>query len=447
MKSALTIMRRDWGATSRRVSNVLWRDLFRSNIMSFRILTTSWRLLAILILLAFCLRFVAAVGMRRGLTAGPGRVLGADGEEFNNFAINLAEGRGYVWQDGRPTAFRAPGFPMFLAGVYYLCGVKYPAAYLSFCLLGCLTCGLTYRLAQQTVGESGAWIAALLAALYLPSVYDATVFASENLFAPLLALTALLMFRHLRTGSLLAMVGAGLSLGWAILTRPFAILLLPIFGAILVYRRWKAPSSLLLATCSLVLSASVVVVPWTIRNYRVFHRVVLVATNGGSTFYGGNNDIVLTEPNYYGGWIGTGQLPERQLVDAAPDEVSHDKVEWDLGLKWVRTHAAWVPLLCTMKFVRFCLPEINSGNQKYVLLQILATGPFLLLVFLGIGICGRNREYWTLPWTLVHAMMSATVLTALIFWGSPRFRDANAPLLMLYAAVGLQGLVGKATRT
>ena len=76
MKSALTIMRRDWGATSRRYPTSCGADLFRSNIMSFRILTTSWRLLAILILLAFCLRFVAAVGMRRGLTAGPGPVLG-----------------------------------------------------------------------------------------------------------------------------------------------------------------------------------------------------------------------------------------------------------------------------------------------------------------------------------------------------------------------------------
>jgi 4-amino-4-deoxy-L-arabinose transferase-like glycosyltransferase len=288
--------------------------------------------------------------------------------------------------------------------------------------------------------------AALLAALYVPSVYDATVFASENLFAPLIALVALLVLRHLRTGSLLAIVGAGLSLGWAILTRPFAILLLPIFVAILVYRRWRAPSSLLLATCSLVLSASIVVVPWTVRNYRVFHRVVLVATNGGSTFYGGNNDTVLREPYYYGGWVSTVGLPGRKLIEAAPDEVTHDKKEWDLGLQWVRANVAWIPLLDAMKVARFCLPEVSSGNKKYVWLQILGTGPFLLLMFFGLGLCARDREYWTAPWMLIHAIMLASVFTALVFWGSPRFRDANAPLLMLYAAVGLHAIVGKVSR-
>ena len=30
---------------------------------------------------------------------------------------------------------------------------------------------------------------------------------------------------------------------------------------------------------------------------------------------------------------------------------------------------------------------------------------------------------------------TAKALTALIFWGSPRFRDANAPLLVAYAAL------------
>jgi len=30
----------------------------------------------------------------------------------------------------------------------------------------------------------------------------------------------------------------------------------------------------------------------------------------------------------------------------------------------------------------------------------------------------------------------ATIMTALIFFGEPRFRDANAPLLMLYATLG-----------
>ena len=210
--------------------------------------------------------------------------------------------------------------------------------------------------------------------MYLPSVYDATVFASENLFAPLLALTALLMFRHLRTGSPLAMVrGAFTGMG-----HPNA----PLCDS--PSANFWGDSRVSQVEGAGPLLADLLAGPLGFcRRRSVDHPQLpslpsrrLGCHQRRVDIYGGNNDIVLTEPNYYGGWIRTGQLPERQLVDAAPDEVSHDKVEWDLGLKWVRTHAAWVPLLCTMKFVRFCLPEINSGNQKYVLLQILATDRF-----------------------------------------------------------------------
>lgn len=32
----------------------------------------------------------------------------------------------------------------------------------------------------------------------------------------------------------------------------------------------------------------------------------------------------------------------------------------------------------------------------------------------------------------------ASVVTAVLFWGGPRFRDGNAPLLMVYAALGAE---------
>jgi hypothetical protein len=40
----------------------------------------------------------------------------------------------------------------------------------------------------------------------------------------------------------------------------------------------------------------------------------------------------------------------------------------------------------------------------------------------------------------IHATLAATLVTTIIFWGSPRFRDANVGLLMIYAAVGFHML-------
>src|SRR5262249_60480337 len=104
----------------------------------------------------------------------------------------------------------------------------------------------------------------------------------------------------------LTYVGAGLLLGAAALTRPFALLAVPFFALVLLaHLRWRG----LLAGVVLGLTTAAVVVPWTYRNYHVHHRFVPVATNGGSTFYGGNNDRVVNERRLFGSWVSTTELP------------------------------------------------------------------------------------------------------------------------------------------
>src|SRR5262249_9241746 len=131
--------------------------------------------------------------------------------------------------DGRPTSFRAPGWPIFLAGVYALAGRSPVIVYLVCSALGAASCGLAYALGRELLDESHARLAGLLTAFYLPDIWFATLYLSENLFVPLLALAAWLMVRFLKTGSLSLIGLAGLVLGWLVLTRPFALLLLPIW--------------------------------------------------------------------------------------------------------------------------------------------------------------------------------------------------------------------------
>jgi hypothetical protein len=194
----------------------------------------------------------------------------------------------------------------------------------------------------------------------------------------------------------------------------------------------------------LAAAALAVVLPWTARNYRVHGRLVLIATNGGSTFYGGNNDRVVSEVRQLGHWISTVELPHRDLVDAAPNEVSHDQVEWRLGCQWLREHPAAVPQLVACKLARlvFWLPDFDGGRRAYYLVRAAGYFPFLLLMLVGAFCCARRPALRTPPWLAVHGALLATAVAAVIFWGSPRFRDANLPLLMLYAAVGAEALRG-----
>lgn len=402
---------------------------------------TTRRFLLLVFVAAFLVRLAAVVALR-DLRQGPSARLGSDGIEYDHFGLQLSQGNGYVTPAGRPSAFRAPGFPFLLAGIHFLFHGDYRPVYLSFCLLGALAAAFTYLLAREVLPDSAARLAAVLVAVYPPHVYFSTEFASEVLFVPLLTLALWQVLVHLRTGSPAAIAVAGLAFGWAVLTRSFALLIPMVALAVLFWSRRRRLRSALLPAALLLLAVAACLFPWLLRNERVLGAPVLVATNGGSTFYGGNNDWVLSSLRHYGAWVTTRQLPGA-AEDLIKPEVERDRSQWRRGFQWVRGHLAWMPLLIVAKYVRLWLPDFESRNRAYVLLQLVGTTPFLLLVFLGQLRMLRNRQWWTPGWLLVHGAGLATALTALVFWGSPRFRDANASLLMLYAAVACQPLLAR----
>jgi 4-amino-4-deoxy-L-arabinose transferase-like glycosyltransferase len=386
---------------------------------------------------AFLIR-LAAVLLLRNPHAFHGMQAGADAVEYNRLALSLAGHLGYVLQPGHPTSFRAPGFPFFLAGVYSISYENYLLGYLAQCLLGTITVVLTYFLARQLLPVRQAQWSGIIAALYFPHIYFSTLFVSEPLFTASLALGLVLFIRHLKSGAYLALITAGLALGWATLTRPIALLLLPMLAGILLFTgaRGKGLRPLLSALtfgCAFLL----VIAPWSLRNYGIYNHVVLLTTNGGSTYYGGNNDTVLHDKQYLGGWISTVSLPGRPLIDATPDEASHDRVEWRLGLQWTGSHWKDLPELYVFKFIRFWLPDISSGNRKFVILDSVLSVPTLVMVLWGIGRCVGRKACWTPVWATVHLAMLSSIVGALFFWGSPRFRDADTPMLALYASMAL----------
>ena len=300
-----------------------------------------------------------------------------------------SQGHGFVNDQEKPTSFRAPGFPLFLAGLYLLAGQNFPLAYVSFCVLGAVTCLLTWLLAREVLEERLAFVAAVLVALYPPYVHLATTFMSENLFVPLLALGVWLVLRYLKTHTLATLAFAGLALGAATLTRPFSLLLLPIVAGVLAWSAYRAGRLRLGPIFVFGVAFLAVIAPWTYRNYSVHGRFVLIATNGGSTFYGGNNGKVVSTFRNYGSWFSTTELPHRDLIDATPDEVAHDKMEWQLGCDWLTSNPRYLasadrwqggpPLLLGAGVRRGW--TVGGGAAGYL--------PFLVLLIPGFFTCLR----------------------------------------------------------
>ena len=151
--------------------------------------------------------------------------------QYDALAQSIRLGQGFTWYGGIPTAARAPLYPLFLAGVYSLCGHSFTAARVAQALLGSLlpllTYGLGRRLFDDRVGVAAAWAVALYPMLFLYPLGLAT----ENLFFVLVPLTVLSLIKGTDDSRPRYYLLAGLALALTILTRSviagFALLILP----------------------------------------------------------------------------------------------------------------------------------------------------------------------------------------------------------------------------
>src|SRR4051794_12191846 len=253
--------------------------------------------------------------------ATPGMKIVDDGRDYDTHAVSIARGKGYSKTLAlRPTAFRPPGFTYLLGGVYRVTGVQdKPApdrvvvARRLQIVIGTVLVAMIGLVAMQVWGPVVALVAMGLAAVYVPLVTMSGTIMSEPLFAiwMLGALSAAMAYRRSPHPFRWALI-IGVLTGLAILTRANAlILLLPLALAVWVGRPRFAVRSLA-APVILVAVAVLVVMPWTIRNYRTVHHFVPVSTQLGSALAGTYNDSARFDPVHPASWRSLRRVPSYQ---------------------------------------------------------------------------------------------------------------------------------------
>ena len=73
--------------------------------------------------------------------------------------------------------------------------------------------------------------------------------------------------------------------------------------------------------------------------------------------------------------------------------------------------------------------------KVYPVANLAAATPVLGLISLGVCVTLWNRAGRRQA-AVLHLTLLANVVMVVIFWGDPRFRDANVPVLACYAAAG-----------
>jgi 4-amino-4-deoxy-L-arabinose transferase-like glycosyltransferase len=383
------------------------------------------------------LRFWRAVGLAAvagltirllfGLGYWNGKPLTRDEREYLSLARSVAAGHGLTYdaaitQSSIAPFSRAPGYPVFLAlvGGGRAATESVPAAVkIAQALAGAAGVILVALIARRIGGPRAGIVAAWLAAVYPPLVWISAYAFSEALFWPIGLATALGFSRAAESGStrpVWNMSLVGLLAGVAVLVRPAMLFFLALGAVWLLWRR-RAPG----LVAGLAIGALLVVLPWTARNYAHFHRVILVAAEGGVTFWTGNHPLAHGEGDF-------ASNPEIRAASAVLEARHPGTSEEDMeplyyrdALHWIGTHPfAWLILEMRKAFYLIVPigPSYTSHSAIYFWTSLCAYG--LILPCAVFGLVRLRARAATEPglWLLV----GSSVLVSLLFFPQERFR-------------------------
>ena len=428
--------------------------------------------------------FATALALRVGLASALGahRHGVETAHEHASIANSLATGRGFRFNFFGPldkpvlTSQQAPLVPGLLAGCYLVWGVEAPAAFVAMLLMQCVASSLTVvgisRLAATTDPRIGRW-GGVLAAGYPPLI--AGCLHVQALTWNLGWLTLLLLATQqcrsgsTRTGALLFVAGgvggmltdpilgvviAGLLalLAWeAIRLRPFPLAERPLD------QRAYLPRWALLGGIGATIALGIA--PWTLRNYRVHSRFVLVKDSFFYVLWQGNNSVsegtdkLLVADS--GGAEVAGSWDPRKTSQAAlqarrravsvnvclshefittlqalPSEIERMDRFRELALREIVDHPIRYLSLCGQR-LRFWLwfdatnPRSSSVHYRISYLALLA------LALPGISLAIGRRERWS---PILVAALGLTVTHVLVIT-SARFRIPLELLLLTPGAL------------
>ena len=238
-------------------------------------------------LLLFCV-LALAWGVRFGVASltTPFQLLG-DERYFAKVATNIAAGEGHQLTPWT-RAWRPPAFSYVLAATLpeRTAARGDPAQAIQHfvqvqLVLGTILVALVFLLGQALFDTRTGLLAALIAAIYPNLVAYSHFLWSETLFAVLLAAGIVAVWYAAERASGPLALFAGAALGMAALTREVAIPVAGVCAAWGVYGAWYSDRRGALMRAALTMIAlTVAVLPWTIRNYRIYERFIPVSTVG-----------------------------------------------------------------------------------------------------------------------------------------------------------------------
>lgn len=225
------------------------------------------------------------------------------GQEQGHVAESIVKGRGFgnpLYTETGPTAWFAPLYPYFLAGIFKAFGVFTTASCLAILffqsLVSALTCLPIFFFARRAFTYGAALAAGWAWAGYPYSVYWPVYRIWDTWLTTLfLAVLFCVILKLARSAKISHWIGFGILSGFAALNDPVVLGVLPFLALWALWRLHEQGRRCWAPAVASVLAVIFTISPWMIRNAVVFHKFIPIRDNLALEFRVGNNGDT-TEP-------------------------------------------------------------------------------------------------------------------------------------------------------
>jgi hypothetical protein len=370
-------------------------------------------------------------------------------QETGSIAYSLATGKGFsnpFRRDTGATAWLTPVYPLVVAGTFKLFGSFTIASFFFLVFLNILfstlVCVPIFYAGKRVAGIGVAIAAAWLWAVFPNAIMMPFEWIWDTSLSALLGATLLWATLELAESERLRdWCGYGLLWGFTLMTNPALGSLLPPLLGWAAYRAWRR-RSLRPARPALALGIAVLCcLPWTIRNYAVFHRLVPLRSNFPLELYIGNNENYDDKHPRYPPPISK----ERETVRYfRMGEMPFMDEEMHKAVKFIVSHPRVELILFAERFAAFWGGIARPVGTFLTTDSLLIRGLILCAALSGIGalfgivVLVRRRSPCAFP------LAAFPVVFPLLYYvthTSLRYRHPIDPVVLLLTAVAAGALV------
>lgn len=395
--------------------------------------TRNKHLLTLILVVAILIRIPIALYLGDQVTVLPGI---HDQLSYDALARSLLDGRGYSFTKNwypftpadTPTAHWSFIYPLYLAGIYAVTGYHPLVARLVQGVVGgALICFLVYLIGRRVVNEDTGLVGAGLAAVYGYFIYYNVALMTETFFMILVLLTLYLSMELKEKPTLAGWVLLGLALGMASLLRQTILLFVP-FLILWLFWELKKDGILWWYFTIPIIIIILLITPWTLRNYSVYHQFLLLNSNAGYALFASNN------PNLGTNWSNDEVVVPVPKELAGQNEAELDRALTRRGIEFILSDPNRYLLLSLDKTLEYFWfwPSATSSRISN-LNRVLSFG--LYLPFMLLGLC-LSLSRWR-NFVILYLFASIHTLIHLLSWPAPRYRLTVDAVFMVFAALAL----------